>query len=197
MNAAAPVAAVGTGGRAEFTCEDHVMPKRVLDRPPVVKQGTGYKCWAAALESWLVATPGRIRWTMDQLLGYADEIKTKNEAKQLPAGAINAYLFKTIANQEFLNLRMEYVERSREDGTLADNDLYQYMAYYGGYLYLVYTPANQIASDTRHAVVVWGADDIGNASIMDPQTGSYRNELSAHFGPPLVIGYKQPTLYAP
>ena len=41
-----------------------------LRRPPAVRQGVGFKCWAAALESWLAVTPGRPHHTQESLLNW-------------------------------------------------------------------------------------------------------------------------------
>ena len=175
------------------------MPKRKVVVPPIVVQGVGYKCWAAALESWLRITPNRRVFTMNELLGYAMPLRTgfdvtldkKGKEEPMPPGAINARIFKVLLEDNFLNLRMEYQEFPGR-GSVPDETFCEYLAYYQCHLYVVYTPGNA-NTDIRHANVVYSADEEGNLEVMDPQAGMIMKKTASKLGSPMLIGWRDPT----
>jgi len=161
------------------------MTKRMLIRPPVVKQGEGFKCWAAALESWLAATPGRQCWTQDQLVELSAQYKRPGPDQSLPAGAINADIFKRMCNDQSTGIKMVHVEVPR--GKPVDRLQVLDLLSEHWYLFISYTtPMN----DVRHANVIWSADDEGYVSVMEPMRGAYMNKLVDEFTAPVLIGHR-------
>jgi hypothetical protein len=161
------------------------MAKRVLHKPPSVQQGVGYKCWAAALSSWLVVTAGRPQWTQDQLLAYSKWFHGPRDAA-LPDGAINADIFKRMAVDEGLQLNMSCEEFLAND-IVADDYMYQTLAA-SGHLFVVYTVSPSLGN-VRHAVIVWGSDDNGNNVVMNPQVGAYQNKPTIDLYVPMLVAY--------
>ena len=174
------------------------MPKRLLPPPPVVIQGEGYKCWAAALESWLKATPGRRQRDMEWLLSYSRKFRSvfeKDMAKmnknfQMPEGAINAEMFKEMLKDSVLDFRMEFEEHPAGI-MLADDHLYQTMAMHPGYHLIVYTPRGQGSNMTRHANVIFGAADDGSVMVMEPMRGTHMGKHKDAFGSPMLLAYPE------
>lgn len=169
------------------------MARRVLPPPPIVVQGEGYKCWAAALSSWLAVTPGRRKREMEWLLRYSRKFrspfeKDKEKSQQLPDEAINTAMFVEMVKDVELDLRMEY-EELPAGRILADDHLYQRMAWHGGYLIVVYTPTGQGRNMTRHANVIFGASDDGSVTVMEPQLGRVMGKHKDTFGAPLLIAW--------
>jgi hypothetical protein len=164
------------------------MPTWRLIRPPAVKQGYGYKCWAAALESWCAVTPGRQNWTQEELLQRRNEYTYD---PKLPEGAINAVIFKQMLLDPWLRLNMEYKEEWRSEDI---DQLYFYeLLYERGYLYIVYTATENV----RHANVIWAADNEGNASVMDPMRGTYMNKAIEEFKPPFLVAWASKEYFNP
>ena len=156
------------------------MPTWRLIKPPAVRQGAGYKCWAAALESWCAVAPGRPNWTQKDLLQWRDE--NVFDPTQ-PDGAINAVIFKQMLADPWLRLNMEY----QEEPSAANVDQFYFyeLLYEKGYFYIVYTAA----SNVRHANVIWAADNESNASVMDPMRGAYVNKAIEEFKPPFLVAW--------
>lgn len=161
------------------------MAKRVLHKPPSVRQGVGYKCWAAALSSWLAATPGRPQWSQELLLADSKWFLGPGEGA-LPEGAINAEVFKRMALDEGLQLNMSYDEFDARNAP-GDDYMYQTLAT-SGHLFVVYTVLPSF-SNVRHALVVWGADDYGNIAVMNPTKGAYENKATMDLYLPILVAY--------
>jgi hypothetical protein len=167
------------------------MARRVMNRPPQVKQGTGYKCWAAALQSWLTVTPDRPQWTQEQLLA-SSQMFLGPYKDHLPEGAINADIFKKMAGDDMLSLRMSWEEIPANQGP-ADDYMYQTLSV-NGYLLVMYTVDPQI-SNVRHGVVVWAADDDGNLAVMNPTKGAYVNVPTTDLYVPMLVAYASTPLW--
>jgi hypothetical protein len=164
-----------------------------LKQPPSVTQATGFKCWAAALQSWLAVTPNRPKWPQDFLL-KSSAMWRNDMNRNLPDGAIDADIFKAMAVSSLLGLRMSWEEIPAGTG-IADDDLYSRMLE-NGYLFLSYTAAGGIidtGNGVRHCVVVWAANDEGVVSIMNPSLGAIENQRVDHFRAPLLVAFRSPS----
>jgi hypothetical protein len=163
-----------------------------LQKPPSVVQGTGFKCWAAALESLLAVIPGRPKLTQGQLLEWA-KLWCGDFGRDLPPGAINAEIFKKMAVDELLGLRLSWEEIPLGTG-LADDTLYG-MLFEFGYLFVSYTVENSNVDrrgGIRHCIVVWAANDTGGIAVMNPSTGAYENKVTEDIGGPILIAFRPP-----
>jgi len=167
------------------------MSKWRLERPPMVKQEVGYKCWAAALESWCAVTPYRLNWTQDELLERRNLYVTPFDPT-LPLdpsgypqeGAINADVFKLMNKDIVLRLNMDYGEQPR--GAQVDQDYFFNLLYENGYLFVVYTASS---SGVRHANVIWAASSDGDVSTMDPMRGSYIQKVMEELRTPFLVAW--------
>lgn len=161
------------------------MSKWKLAQPPTVKQGVGYKCWAAALESWCAVTPSRHSWTQNQLLERRS-VYVKPFDPTLPEeGSINAQVFKMMNEDLVLRLNMDFEEKTA-DAKIAQ-DYFFNLLFANGYLLIVYT-ANP-TSGVRHANVIWSADTDGYSSTMDPMRGAYINKTIEEFRAPFLVAW--------
>ncbi|NKC32822.1 hypothetical protein [Falsiroseomonas selenitidurans] len=161
-----------------------------LRQPPRVTQGTGYKCWAAALECWLGATPDRPSWDQEFLLKFSKWYRNSSN-KSLPDGAINAEIFKEMATEDLLGLYMEWYEVPKGQ-SLGDELFHDYLSTYG-YLFLSYTllsTSQDRNGGIRHCVVIWAADRAGNVNVMNPSSGAYENKTTDDFTGPFLIAYR-------
>jgi hypothetical protein len=170
-----------------------------LRQPPSVTQGEGYKCWAAAMESWLKVTPGRPKWPQELLLSSAGMFTHKTGFEPpgtgLPPGAIDANGFKEMVASEIMGIRMMW-EETPQGTSLGDEDIFDKL-WEHGYLYVSFTSSrgNDPNQGFRHCVVVWGADADGNIQIMNPTTGAYENKTVDYLRSPLLIAYRPPELF--
>lgn len=165
-----------------------------LRRPPAVTQGVGFKCWAAALESWLAVTPGRPKHTQAALLNWG-KMWANDYHPGLPDGAVDAEIFKKMVTSELLGIRMIWDEIPANQG-LGDEDLFSRLTEYG-YLFLSFTLSSGVVPNdggVRHCVVVWAADRDGNVTVMNPTVGSYQNKTVDDFGSPMLIAYRPPEM---
>ena len=170
------------------------MARKTLPPPKTVAQGDGYKCWAAALESWLSVTPGRLRWTQDQLLekrGHFTDPERKNLYPSAFNGdAINADIFKGMLQDPILDLKMLCKEVSVTE-RVEGGDIY-WLLRDQGYIYIVYTVAKD--GDVRHANVIYEVDSEGYVNVMDPMRGALMNKAVDEFHSPVLIAYRQYTM---
>jgi hypothetical protein len=162
------------------------MPKWILLKPPLVQQGAGYKCWAAALESWCGVQPWVYSWTQDQLLQQRPRFMTTADY-MLPADALSSEIFKRMAADPILGLAMDYEE-------IAPGSDLPYYYFYSklfdfGYLYIAYTP---LMVAYRHANVIWAADEERNISVMDPMLGGNINKAMEEMGQPFLVAWARP-----
>jgi hypothetical protein len=161
------------------------MAKQKLIQPPAVKQGVGYKCWAAALESWLAVTPSRMSWTQEQLLKRRDAYVQPFDPTLPQEGSINADVFKLMNRDAGLHLNMLYEEKPK--GADIPDDYFYTLLFANGYLFVVYTA--EATSGVRHANVIWGAGTDGYVNVMDPMRGTYINKVSDELRTPFLVAW--------
>ena len=143
-------------------------------------------CWAAALSSWLAATPGRTNVSTDDL------IKNFKDFTVGKSGALNAKFFHKIAATPLVsmawrvvegkNLEEEYVNTLTGDTVL------------GGYVYAILRPIGADEKAPSHARVIYGTW-MGNAWAMDPMMGDTRWDFKNIKNFKLIIGMPATSAY--
>ena len=137
-----------------------------LPRPPVVEQHISWKCWAASLESWLTATPGRRRVSKDELADTKYLEYTVRDGKK--DGALKPDKYRHVMSGERIDLQW----RAPSDVELLSPDSLAMKLVTKGYLYV---PFQSTDLDATHVVVVFGIGTNGNGvtelQVMDPMHG--------------------------
>jgi hypothetical protein len=125
--------------------------------PPAVSQSEGYLCWAAALESWLRAVPGR---------PYLLRLDLLDEATQAGMVAANGSLLKRGLVWIAVKFRMDMKVFGKGKNLTIDfllNRLKQ-----RGYIYFIWSSLGSVG----HAQVIWGVSaTYGTLAYMDPWMG--------------------------
>jgi hypothetical protein len=137
--------------------------------PPVVDQVQGDLCWAAALQSWLQATPKRTVMRRDEIPGKFDHAVNQ---VQVPTGWTN-YLrpggFAAVAGDR--RIGMTYV--NPRPSTVTEATWISWLK--KGHVYTCYQGTGPVG----HCVVVYGVGHptgtMEMVSFMDPMTRTYRN----------------------
>jgi hypothetical protein len=136
-------------------------------RPPVVAQGTTFKCWAAAVSSWTRVTRGVAKFRRDELVDYFRKLDlvTPRDGLRSPIGVQRL--------AKFLGL---HVTRIQGGGSLSCSNLCP-MLKQSHVLVFFQRPNAQVA----HTVVVYGVDRF-NICFMDPAIPDLRCEKIYKFG---------------
>ena len=128
--------------------------------PPRWVKQTGVKCWAASLEAWLDATPGRPKLTQDYLVRrFSDH----------PDGSLNPMKFGPISETAGMGWNIMTLQSPRPGNPQVTPDLIQSLLNERGLLYVAY----QVSSTWWHAIVVYGINSQASGwtmlNVMDPE----------------------------
>jgi hypothetical protein len=155
-----------------------------LPRPKMVFQNAA-TCWAAALESWLNATPLRPKWTSQILIDTGislGRVDSNSGALLIPPKSLHFESLMAVLDAPVLQIQMETsIFDNAAQVPDAIGSVFSALVH-GRYVYLIFP----FGTDVFHTVVVFGIGDV-DLHVMDPQRGFLRIDLST-LGVPLIIG---------
>src|ERR1051326_9261106 len=95
---------------ASWAALENTMSWKLVKRPEIVAQKKGWMCWAAALESWLQATPGRMAWNQDFICERYKQVAKGMEVLSPQGAALPATFTQELLLDSVLNLRMDHTD---------------------------------------------------------------------------------------